>query len=476
MKRIFSVMVLAMLVAMNAVAAGKKKPNVLFVFADDQCYKTINTLGNKEIKTPTLDRMVHEGVTFTHAYNMGAWGGAVCVASRAMMNTGMTVWNVNREQKNMNQRVENRQMWSQLMEDAGYETYMTGKWHVKADANKIFNHANHIRPGMPNQTKERYNRNWTPGQDDWSPYDKSKGGFWKGGKHWSEIVADDAISYIEDAAKKDKPFFAYVAFNAPHDPRQSPKKYVDMYPLENISVPVSFLPEYPYKDEMGCPKTLRDEKLAPFPRTEYSIKVNRQEYYAIITHLDDQLARILDALEKSGEKDNTYIFYSADHGLSVGHHGLVGKQSLYDHSMRPPMIVIGPDLPKDKKLDMDVYLQDIMASALDLAGVEKPAYVEFNSLMPLARGKQKKGNYDAIYGGYRNLQRMVRKDNFKLILYPEAKKVLLFDLKKDPEEMKDLSDVKKYQSLKKKLFKELLELQKQMNDEVDLKAVYPELI
>ena len=455
---------------------AKKQANILFIFADDQCHNTIHALGNEEIHTPTLDRMVNEGVTFTHTYNMGAWNGAVCLASRAMINSGLSLWNAHRSVKKWNERAEKRQLWSQLLEDSGYDTYITGKWHVDIDASSIFKRAKHIRPGMPKQTKIRYNRDFTPGNTDWLPYDKKHGGFWEGGKHWSDIVADDAISFLGEASKKDSPFFMYVAFNAPHDPRQSPKEYVDLYPLESISVPENFLPEYPYRHEMGSPESLRDERLAPFPRTEYSVKVNRQEYYAIISHMDAQIARILDELERTGQKENTYIFYSADHGLSVGQHGLIGKQSLFDHSIRTPMIVIGPDIPKNEKRNTDVYLQDIMASALDVAGVEQPTYVEFSSFMAQARGKQSESNYDAIYGGYRNLQRMIRKDNFKLIVYPEAKKLLLFNMNEDPLEMNDLSDVKKYQELKKELFKDLLELQKQMNDELDLIKVFPEMV
>ena len=125
----------------------------------------------------------------------------------------------------------------------------------------------------------------------------------------------------------------YIAFNAPHDPRQAPKKYVDMYPTDKIKIPKSFLKEHPLKEEIGSGKGLRDEKLAPFPRTKHAVQVNRREYYAIITHMDFQIGRILDHLDKTGQADNTYIFFTADHGLSVGHHGLLGKQNLYDHSV-----------------------------------------------------------------------------------------------------------------------------------------------
>jgi arylsulfatase A-like enzyme len=246
-----------------------------------------------------------------------------------------------------------------------------------------------------------------------------------------------------------------------------------MYPIENISVPKSFIPEYPYKDSIGCGPLLRDEALAPFPRTEYAVKVNRQEYYAIITHLDQQIGRILDALEKSREMDNTYIFYTADHGLAVGNHGLIGKQNMYDHSIRVPLFVIGPDVPKNKKLEVDVYLQDIMASALDVAGLPKPEYIEFNSLMPFVRGQQTSGNYPAIYGCYTlDLQRMIRKDGFKLIVYPNGKTMRLYDLVNDPQEMNDLAADLQYKEKVNLLFKELLKLQDQMGDPLDLEAIF----
>jgi arylsulfatase A-like enzyme len=250
---------------------------------------------------------------------------------------------------------------------------------------------------------------------------------------------------------------------------------VDKYPLENISVPESFLPNYPYKDSIGCGPGLRDAALAPFPRTEYAIKVHRQEYYAIITHLDQQIARILKALEATGEMDNTYIFYTADHGLAIGDHGLVGKQNMYDHSIRPPLFVLGPGVPKNKKIDVDVYLQDIMASTLDLAQFQKPEFVEFNSLMPFIHGEQTESNYPSIYGCYINLQRMVRKDGFKLIVYPHGKTMLLYDMTNDPLEMNDLAGKPEYQEKKKQLFDELLKLQKEMDDPLDLTHVFTEI-
>ncbi len=444
------------------------KPNVIFIFADDQSYNTIHAHGNSEINTPNLDRLAAQGITFTHAYNMGAWHGAVCVASRTMINTGKFLWRAEDSEKNLNQMVDQGMMWSQIMQRAGYDTYFSGKWHLNIKPEKIFNHVTHVRPGMPRTIPEAYNRPHEGQIDDWSPFDTTIGGYWDGGKHWSEVLADDAIAFIDTSSKSNRPFFMYLAFNAPHDPRQSPKEYVEMYPLENISTPESFMTDYPLKDHIGCNEKLRDERLAPFPRTEYSVKVHRQEYYAIITHMDTQLGRILDAIEKSCLANNTYIFFTADHGLACGNHGLLGKQNMYDHSIRPPLFVCGPDIPANKRLDMNVYLQDIMATAIELSGLEKPEHVEFNSLLPYIKGEIDQSIYSSIYGAYMDLQRMIRDDHYKLIVYPYAEKLLLYDIINDPLELNDLSEDPSKQKVILEMFTRLEIMAEQMGDTLNL--------
>lgn len=456
-------------------ALAAEKPNILFLFADDQCFDTINALGNKEIQTPNLDRLVQNGTTFTHTYNMGGWNGAICVASRMMLISGKWLWHAKADHPKTDQLYRQRKkMWPQLLEKAGYETFFTGKWHIRTDATKAFTVARHIRGGMPKQTEAGYNRPIEGQPDKWSPFDMKFGGFWEGGKHWSEIVGDDAIDYLNMAKKTNNPFFMYIAFNAPHDPRQSPKEYVDRYPLDKIAVPKNFAPEYPFNEAMESGRKLRDERLAPFPRTKHSVKVNRQEYYAIITHMDHQIGRILKTLEETGQADNTYIFFTADHGLACGQHGLLGKQNMFEHSVRVPMMVVGPDIPRQKKLDMPVYLQDVMASSLELADVEKPDYVQFRSLLPLISG-ERDSNYDAIYGAYVTGQRMVTVGDWKMILYPKAKKALLYNVAKDPLEMNDLAENPEQKKTMKALFQRLLKLQQETGDEMDLKKTFPHL-
>ncbi|BDD11384.1 choline-sulfatase [Fulvitalea axinellae] len=454
-----------------------EKPNFLFIFADDLTYEGIRSLGDLKIKTPNLDKLVKEGTTFTHTYNMGAWNGAVCMASRAMINTGMYVW---KTQDHMNEFRKNPQVkeshpfWSEMMSNAGYETYFTGKWHVGVKPQQIFDNVTDVRGGMPNQTKEGYNRPLSEDDKNWLPWDKTKNGFWKGGQHWTEKLGDTGVRYIEQASNKDKPFFMYLAFNAAHDPRQAPKEYVDMYPLKKIKTPKNFMADYPDFKTLFPKGNMRDERLAPFPRTEYSVKVNRQEYYALITYMDEQIGRILDALEKSGKADNTYIVFTADHGLSVGHHGLLGKQNMYDHSIRVPFMVVGPNVPKNRKIKTPIYLQAVMPTALEVAGVQQPSYVDFKSVLPVIRG-ERKSNLEAVYGGFMAQQRCVIQDNYKLILYPKSGVVKLFNMKKDANEMKNLAEKPEHKARIKQMFEKLKDLQKENGDKLDLDQAYPAL-
>lgn len=474
MRHRFSLSAMLFLLFLQTSLAAEKKPNILFLFSDDQCYETIHAAGNDEIQTPTLDSLARRGTSFTHCFNMGSWSGAVCVASRTMLNTGRFVWRAHQVYEQSEAERKAGRWWSEYMKGAGYKTYFTGKWHCRADASKAFDVAQHIRGGMPRQTPAGYGRPLPDGTDPWSPSDPKFGGFWEGGTHWSEVVGNDAIEFLDDAKQQDKPFFMYIAFNAPHDPRQSPAEFVERYPLKSISVPKNYLPLYPYKDDIALGINQRDEKLGTFPRSEHCVKVNRQEYYAIITHMDAQIARILEHLEATDQADNTWIFFTADHGLSCGHHGLMGKQNMYDHSLRVPFMVISPQAKPGHKISEPIYLQDAMATSLELAGIEKPDHVEFNSILPMLNGAT--SPYETIYGGYLKVQRCIRTDEYKLILYPKAKVARLFDLESDPDEMVDLATRSDMLPIMKGLFAELLSHQESLEDTVDLRSVYPQLL
>ena len=450
-------------------AEGKDKPNVLLLLADDQTFKSIHAWNNPEVHTPNIDKLFQNGTTFTHAYNQGAWNGAVCVASRAMLNTGRYLFRTGGQSAG-NGRYP---LWGRTLGKAGYETFMTGKWHNWDNSRKLsFKHLGKHGGGMfrshKKGTANPYNR---PGKGNtWSPSDKSLTGHWRkvNGKivHSSKLWADESISFLNNiAAKSADPFFMYVAFHAPHDPRQSPKKYVDMYPRNKIKIPKNYMNLHPF--DQGHAK-IRDEKLAPFPRTKESVKLHLQEYYAIITHADAQIGRILDALDKTGKRDNTIIIFTADHGLSCGRHGLMGKQNQYDHSVRVPLIFSGPGIEKGKKIDTPVYYQSIHPTTLEMAKVPVPKTVDFPSLVPVLQGKKQKV-HDYIFGSYMGFQRMVTDTEFKLIRYPHNGKAQLFDLRKDPLELKNLYSDPKYKDKIAELDKAMQKWMTRAGDPMDFK-------
>ncbi len=455
-----------------APASAADKPNLLFLFADDMTWKAVDALSDEDVDTPNLDRLAEQGTVFTHAYNSGGWHGAVCVASRTMLNTGFQLWRAQQSEKTLRKRFpDEKRAWSQRLSAAGYRTCLSGKWHVQLPADRIFDEVRNVRPGMPGSVKSAYERPVEGQPDPWSPTDRSLGGFWKGGTHWSEVIVDDYQAFMD--SDDERPWFMYLAFNAPHDPRQSPQEFLDLYPLERIKTPKNFLPVYPHRDPMGAPQSLRDENLAPSPRTEFAVKTHRREYYALVSHLDTQIGRILDHLAKSPDADNTVVCFTADHGLGCGEHGLMGKQNMYDHSVRVPFILAGPGMPEGRRLDAPIYLQDVMPTFLELAGAEVPADIDFQSVLPLIAGKGTPRQ--EVFGAYRDHQRMLVRGGHKLILYPEAGVARVFDLTKDPDECNDLIATPEGQAIAKKLFRHLIDELNRRGDSLDLRSAYPNL-
>ena len=185
--------------------------------------------------------------------------------------------------------------------------------------------------------------------------------------------------------------------------------------------------------------------------------------------MDEQIGRILDALDNTGQTESTYIVFTADHGLAVGHHGFMGKQNLYEHSTQVPFLISGPKIKQNHIIDEPIYLQDVMPTSLELAGLEVPKSIEFKSLLPLLNESRSK-HYSSIYGGFKGIQRSITKDNWKLIYYTYANKYRLYNLKVDPLEMQDQSSNPSEINRLKKMKKELIELSRNLNDPLDYNA------
>jgi arylsulfatase A-like enzyme len=455
-------------------SASNSRPNFLFFIADDLMFRTIHSINNPEIHTPNIDRLVKSGVHFTHCFHAGSWTGAVCVASRTMLNTGLSPFKAQKALQGDNPDIP---LWGQTFRNAGYRTFQTGKWHLDpVSLQRSFSDLRTTASGYLPSTPDMYDRP-APGNY-WSPSNRALKGHWLNThvwtnspegetKHSSEVYADSAIEFLsQQRGKLDKPFLMYVGFNAPHDPRQAPEEYQAMYPVDKIAVPPNFLPQHPF--DQGDFHT-RDEQLAPFPRTEFDVQTHRKEYYAIITHMDAQIGRVLEALERTGNADNTYVIVTADHGLAVGEHGLMGKQNQYECSMRMPLIMRGPGIASGKRVDEMVYQHSMYATTCDMAGIPIPPHVEFPSLKSMAIGKEDaQPIYEAMFGWLNVIQRSVRTKQHKLIFYIPIRRYQLFDLQSDPWEKHDLIDDPSYASVKTEMIAHLKNLQAQLGDPISL--------
>ena len=425
---------------------ASRRPNVLFFFTDDQRFDTLGALNNPKVITPNLDALVARGTAFTNGYIMGGSSGAVCMPSRAMLHTGRTLYHIQQQGQAV---PDDHALMGETLRGAGYRTFGTGKWHngSRAYARSFTDGAEIFFGGMGDH--------WNVPACDFDPtgrYDQRinqtadfrtqavrqhTADHIRAGKHSSELFAEATVDFLQQRAGDDDPFFAYVSFMAPHDPRTMPPEYLDMYDPAEVDLPASFMPEHPFDNgELR----IRDEVLAAFPRTEEEVRQHIAAYYAMITHADAQIGRVLAALEHSGEADNTIVVFAGDNGLAVGRHGLMGKQSCYEHSVHVPLVFAGPGVPGGETRDDFAYLLDIFPTVCDLTGAAIPASVEGHSLVPALR-RAGDGARDHLLFAYRNLHRAVRDERYKLIEYVvgDVRTTQLFDLHEDPDELRDLS-------------------------------------
>ena len=431
--------------------AADSRPNILFILSDDHRPDCIGALGNPNINTPVLDKLVGRGVSFSRAYVMGSMQGAGCAPSRCMIQTGRPLFHLPQASFRrgfkefaaaMSGQTEGRDwvLLPRVMRAAGYDTFHMGKG------------GNECPPAL-----ECYEENVI--RSDPKPEERITS---------SQAHADRTIEYLR-GRKKDRPFFIYLAPPVPHDPRVAPKEFMDMYDPKRIPVPASFLPVHPFDNgEM----IVRDEQLAPWPRTPEIIQRHLADYYGCITCLDYHLGRIFDCLHELGQLKNTVIIFAGDNGLSLGEHGLMGKQNLYEFGgMHVPLVIAGPGIKRGTS-DAFVYLYDLLPTICQLAGVTVPAAVDGKSLLPLLAGKSPKLR-DYLFTVYKDVQRSVRNDRWKIIRYPQVNRTQLFDLASDPHELNDLAGKPEQAGELKRMLALLEQAQKDYNDPYPLTVAAP---
>lgn len=390
----------------------------------------MNWAGNPAIHTPNLDRLAAGGTAFTRAYHNGGFDDAVCIPTRASLLTGVNTSRALRGGRDIiNPDLETL---PERFSKAGYYSFITGKWHNDLKSlQRSFDGGSAIFLGG------MHDHYATPIQ----PFDPS-GVFPISERTTCEDFATDifchtASDFIQNY-KREEPFFLYAAFTAPHDPRTPPEKFSSMYPAKEIELPPNSTPEHPYELEV---REIRDECLAPYPRTPERIQEEIASYYGMITAMDEGIGRIIHALEDSGQLDNTIIVYTADHGLAVGQHGLLGKQNVYEHSARVPLILQGPNIPAGKISTALCYSWDSFPTLCELCQVETIDGLDAESLSPVL-GTEQIHHRDHLNTHYMDNQHMLTEERWKLICTSTGgeEKKLLFDLQNDPYETENLAN------------------------------------
>ncbi|ADY28268.1 sulfatase-like hydrolase/transferase [Cellulophaga lytica] len=407
--------------------------NILFIESDDQSNQAIGAYGNTFMVTPNLDKLAEEGTSFTAAYNMGCWSPAVCIPSRTMLMYGKYLW---KSQKINKQNAP--KSFPEKLHNNGYHTYITGKWHAMGKSVKnIFDETGTIQPGQ----LKTYN----------SP-----------AGHITDITANEAINFIKNYSSK-KPFFAYVAFNAPHVPRQTTQNYYDLYPVDKVKLPPSVVDNTPLNTNVKYQYTNN-------PLSAKTMQKRVQQNNAMVTHMDTRIGDIINTLKEKGIYNNTIIVFTSDHGINFGENGVAGKVCLYEPSVTAPLIIKAPTVKQNNKITARVYLQDVVPTLFSLLKIKDKEATDFKSLMPLLINSKK--TRESIYLAMFNDQRSIIHKNNKLILYPKTGTIEMYNLKKDPWETNNISAIKRNQKTIKDLLTRLKKWQIKTDDETDLSIFY----
>lgn len=411
--------------------ANTEHPNILIIFTDDQRRDTIAALGNDYIDTPTMDTLAQSGLVFNNIYCLGGNEPAVCQPSRRMLLTG-DPWFVNNPQRNM----------AKHFEENGYETYFVGKTSNAA-------------------------------QDQWEQFQHQKRlGHARDQEFPGRSLVDTAIEYLDHNANEaeGRPFLMYLAGPAPHDPYLGPEEFFEKYRTREIPMPPDYLPEHPFDNgEMN----VRYEHHFPPPRSEETIRQVLQEYYAVIDQLDTELARLLAELVSRGLWENTIIVFTSDQGISLGSHGLIAKQSLYESTMGVPFIIVGPGI-EPGQTDALGYLFDVFPTIAELAGIPVPEGIHGRSLAPVIGNPSSDHREDILLAYTKadgtHVQRAVRRDNWKYFYYPHNGIEQLFNLADDPHEMNNLSEDPDLQDKKREMQQIMRQMQEDLEDPYHLPA------
>ena len=434
------IILLPVLMGLSSIVDAADRPNILLIIVDDQSPFDLKAYSpDSTLQTPNIDRLAREGMVFDGAHHMGAWVGAVCTASRHMIMSGRTVWHTpNKRGRRSNPNIDNATL---VPPDLANHTLPA-----------VFNRAGYktMRTCKRGNSYEAANRLFTVRSDA-----TRRGGTDETGSAWH---ADQVLEYLaqRETQKETDPFLIYFGFSHPHDKRDGKPELLQKYGAVNHTdksqpppahpkqplLPANYLPAHPFNNSH---MSVRDEVSVSGVwgrRDERTIRNELGREFACSENIDIQIGRVLKKLTTMGELDNTYVIYTADHGMAIGRHGLQGKQNLYEHTWRVPFIVKGRGIKAGSRATGNIYLLDILATLCDLAGIQAPQTNEGLSFKPVLFGQRETVRevlYGLYSGGAKPGMRCVKKGDWKLIKYDsmtaDSRHTQLFNLAVNPHEL-----------------------------------------
>jgi arylsulfatase A-like enzyme len=460
--------------------AKPQRPNIIFVFTDDHCIQAMSCYGSNRNKTPNMDRLAREGMLFRNCFVTNS----ICGPSRAVIQTG--------KHSHLNGFLRNgmtfnggQQTFPKLLRKAGYQTAVIGKWHLRSDPTG-FDHSEVLYGQGP-----YYN-----------PPMKRNGERVPHTGYTTDIITDQALKWLDEQRDKTKPFMLMYQHKAPHRNWQPGPKHLTKYDGIELPEPATLFDDWsgrgsasklqamtiakhlsPNDLKFRTPGNLTPEqkkvweaaygpKNAAFEKAKLEgrdlIKWKYQryvkDYLRCIDSVDENLGRVLGYLDISGLAKNTVVIYSSDQGWYLGEHGWYDKRWMYEESLRTPLLVRWPGVVKPGSENSDITSNlDFAQTFLDMAGAEVPSDMQGESIVPLLKGDTPKDWRKSFYYHYyefpgpHSVRRHygVRTDKFKLINYYRLGEWELYDLEKDPDEMKSIYDDPKYKDQVAELKQEL---------------------
>ena len=417
--------------------------NVLYIISDQHNYRLMGCYGHSVVQTPNLDRLANRGTRFNNAYT----NCPICVPVRASLATGRYVhqtgyWD------NGHPYDGRLPSWHQRLRDQGFTSTSIGKLHFKGqDTDHGFSNEVEplnvvdgvgdllgcIREDTPFRAKRSGISDAGPGDSTYLQYDQRN--------------ADNAVKWLHEHAHDEKPWATFLSFVCPHPPYISPQDCYDLYDLDALPLPPQWRqadwPNHPAIDYFRRFFTFDPQ----FPET--MVRQMNAAYYGVVTYLDRQIGRVLDALDELGLTDKTRIIYTSDHGEHLGGRGIYGKFTMYEESAGIPMLAAGPDVPVGKVVDTPVSLVDSFPTILDGVGAHRADAdddLPGQSLWDIANAddydRTVLSEYHAV--GSKSAAYMLRNRQYKYVYYVNERPQL-FDLTQDPDECNDLAGASEHQ-------------------------------